>query len=418
MFIETENSITASLSERITADFRQKIASGAWAAGSALPTRRDLAKAYGVALRTIEQAMAPLIGEGVVEARGVKGTFVAPSRTAEPQVRRVQHRQRPAQASLLPKAVTHATIGIVGAWTGHEQHYMVNNLGARAMEAAASKHPDVTLRYFNRFVDYDLPRRSPLEAVTTLIDEGVNAIAMFYSVDDPLGIVLDAVMAKVQDHGLPIVFFDNSVLTRDVCRVLYDNEHAGYQAANHLFNRGWERAIFVNCYESDWVRERVAGAQAASAAYRREHDVKLSLYAGPRQFDSIRDSDFFREIGNEIGQSLFAQFSEASAIIAPNDITAYGIMESVSALGLRAGIDYGIVGFDDYVESRERALSTLRPPLTAMGTETIDLLLRALAGTPLPLRVVLRSELVARTSSLCTSAQVRDSALHFAPAIL
>jgi len=56
---------------------REKIASGAYAAGEKLPTEIELIEQYGVSRITIRQALAALSDEGIIERRQGSGTIVA-----------------------------------------------------------------------------------------------------------------------------------------------------------------------------------------------------------------------------------------------------------------------------------------------------------------------------------------------------
>jgi GntR family transcriptional regulator len=56
---------------------REKIMSGAVAAGARLPTESELVRQYGVGRITVRQALAALAEDGLIERRQGRGTFVA-----------------------------------------------------------------------------------------------------------------------------------------------------------------------------------------------------------------------------------------------------------------------------------------------------------------------------------------------------
>jgi GntR family transcriptional regulator len=62
---------------RIHAELRDRIISGRWPAGSALPPQRELADEFGVSLMTLRQALQLLIDDGLVGTRHGSGTYVA-----------------------------------------------------------------------------------------------------------------------------------------------------------------------------------------------------------------------------------------------------------------------------------------------------------------------------------------------------
>jgi GntR family transcriptional regulator len=55
---------------------REKIMSGAFAAGSRMPTESELIRIYGVGRITVRQALAALTKEGLIERKRRRGTFV------------------------------------------------------------------------------------------------------------------------------------------------------------------------------------------------------------------------------------------------------------------------------------------------------------------------------------------------------
>lgn len=56
--------------------WRQRIVSGEWPAGSAIPAESELARSTGVALGTVRQALSVLVAEGLLERLHGRGTFV------------------------------------------------------------------------------------------------------------------------------------------------------------------------------------------------------------------------------------------------------------------------------------------------------------------------------------------------------
>ena len=69
------------LVELTVAGIRRAILDGAYAAGEVLPTQDEMAKALGVSIRVTREALAKLAEEGLVSARGRRGTVVLPAGT-------------------------------------------------------------------------------------------------------------------------------------------------------------------------------------------------------------------------------------------------------------------------------------------------------------------------------------------------
>ncbi len=90
---------------------------------------------------------------------------------------------------------------------------------------------------------------------------------------------------------------------------------------------------------------------------------------------------------------------DTASIIAPNDDSAYAVLDAATKCGLSAGHDFGLVGFDDNPRSFAEGLTTVRPPVEAMGEEAGRLLLRTLHGDKKGQLVRLRSHLIPRLST-------------------
>ncbi|MET7417671.1 GntR family transcriptional regulator [Dactylosporangium sp. NPDC005555] len=66
----------------MAADLAEKIRTGHYAPGDALPAQRDLSQRYGVTLMTLRQALRHLSDEGLIVQQAGKGTFVSPPHLA------------------------------------------------------------------------------------------------------------------------------------------------------------------------------------------------------------------------------------------------------------------------------------------------------------------------------------------------
>lgn len=63
--------------ERVSADLRQRLTSGEWQSGQALPPVAELARHYGVSRGTVAAALRTLADEGLVRIVARWGTFRA-----------------------------------------------------------------------------------------------------------------------------------------------------------------------------------------------------------------------------------------------------------------------------------------------------------------------------------------------------
>ena len=74
-------------------------------------------------------------------------------------------------------------------------------------------------------------------------------------------------------------------------------------------------------------------------------------------------------------------------------------MRAGQEVGLKAGVDYGLIGFDDNPDATKEGISTMRPPLEAIGEAAARLAVQALRGQITTAQVRLCSHLIARAST-------------------
>jgi LacI family transcriptional regulator len=118
--------------------------------------------------------------------------------------------------------------------------------------------------------------------------------------------------------------------------------------------------------------------------------------------DLVREGDFMQPTGFQQAQALLDLPQRPTAIIASNDLMAFGAMEASKAAALTIGRDVSIVGFDDVFMASQvyPKLTTIRQPMADMGSVALEMLVSLLEGRPvLVTRRELPTELVIREST-------------------
>ncbi len=412
---------------RIEEDIRSRVRDGRLPPGTMLANRHNLAREYGVSLSTTQQAVANLIAAGVLETFDRRGTFVTraqhphdshgPRAGDDGGLRRamgaqgVREPQPPASTGL-----TAATLGIVAtARIANAASSDVGSLWARlairSLEHVFSAAGGTT-RFFDRYPEGrgaasrpwdDAHAISIPQAIAALREEGADAIAVVGLCDavDMSGEVVSAVDVET----IPTVYISWHEVQPPLAQVYYDNRFAGFQAAQHLLRQGYQQLIFLAPFTDAWLTERVQGAQSAVRQAGLLDDALCFYPSGSlaESYDRLVSSACVYDLA----QTAFAQGWEALCpgsegpygIIAPNDDTAYAVLDAASKHGQEAGVDFGLIGFDDDPRSYVVGLTTVRPPVEAMGEEAGLLLLRALAGDKQGQGMRLRSHLISRAST-------------------
>ncbi|WP_426765742.1 LacI family DNA-binding transcriptional regulator [Pseudarthrobacter sp. 1G09] len=104
--------------------------------------------------------------------------------------------------------------------------------------------------------------------------------------------------------------------------------------------------------------------------------------------------------GRQVARDVVA--SGATAVMTYNDLLAIGLMQELQAAGVQVPDRISIVGFDDIfgADFTTPALTTIRSPMTACGTEAATLLLEVLHGAEeVSPALQVETELVLRGSS-------------------
>lgn len=173
-----------------------------------------------------------------------------------------------------------------------------------------------------------------------------------------------------------------------------DNQAGGQLAAEFLLNRGHRRCAFVGDSEvpdyaiptSDW---RLIG-------YRRS-----LLNAGielPAAYIALAPHGM-EQACQQVHQLLDLP-EPPTAIFAPSDTQALGVLKAARERGLRVPAELAVIGFDDVEIADYIGLTTIRQPLKESGRVAVDLLLARLADRSRPIqRVTLPLTLVQRETA-------------------
>jgi len=423
-----------SMAQRVEQDLRERITCGVFRPGAMLPSRRQLASEYGVALLTVEQAMKTLVADGVLRAENGRGTFVAHQKGKTP----LQETGAPAETTIAAqtpnaaafepidrssspiqiagkpasKAVAAHSVGVIAdLYLFNQDHLALNNFWVRllvhSMEKEFSDDGKMT-QFFNRVTDAETPLIPLTEAISNALDSGVDALAIIALGHDRLEV--DRSLSRIEHSNIPMVCITSGDLRCPIPFVSLDNHSAGYQAARHLLNAGHREFLFIAPFASEWVHERLDGVQAATehAGLHADAVRVFPPFVGP--WNQSEDPEVY---GYEAAVRALQEGIASPAVICANDGVAIGYMRGAAEAGLAAGIDYALISFDDHPSARGLGLSTMRPPMEAMGREASRMLRLIMAGNQVPSRVRMQWELIPRTSTrVSNGARISDTSLQ------
>jgi LacI family transcriptional regulator len=152
-----------------------------------------------------------------------------------------------------------------------------------------------------------------------------------------------------------------------------NNKRGAFLATQHLLQQGHKRIGILNAnLRSVPAKERLQGYTQALKAAGMVPDEQLI-----RTTRSLYLDGFTRETGYEMMKELLAlRRGRPTAVFASSDIQAIGALAAIADAGLRTPDDIALIGFDDIELSGLLGLTSMRQPMSEMGSLAMQRLLR------------------------------------------
>jgi DNA-binding LacI/PurR family transcriptional regulator len=152
-----------------------------------------------------------------------------------------------------------------------------------------------------------------------------------------------------------------------------DNEVGGYLALEHLHALGHRKIAFIRGPKtlSD-SSPRWRGIRNCAKASGLELDSKLIV-----DLPESRDPLSSFEMGQKLTEDLLKQKRQFTALLAFDDMTAFGTIRALSKAGMRVPEHCSVIGFDDVAPSAlfTPPLTTVRQPMESMGAGAVGVVL-------------------------------------------
>jgi len=214
---------------------------------------------------------------------------------------------------------------------------------------------------FERYLEMLLDRR--VEALIVL------ANWLFVDID---------VLADLEQSSIPTVMIGRELKNESVSSVIVDNELGAHAALEHLYSLGHRRIGFIRGPKTlADSAPRWRGIKSFAKTVGLELDPKLILDL-PESRDPI--SSF--EAGYKLTEELLKRRRAFSAIVAFDDMTAFGAIRALAKSGIRVPEQCSVIGFDDVA-----ACGLYTPPLTtvlesleAMGSAAAEIVVEGIGA--------------------------------------
>jgi LacI family transcriptional regulator len=208
---------------------------------------------------------------------------------------------------------------------------------------------------FERYLEMLLDRR--VEALIVL------ANWLFVDID---------VLADLEKSSIPTAMIGRELRTDSVSSVMVDNELGAHAALEHLYSLGHRKIAFIRGPKTlADSAPRWKGIRAFAKSSGLEMDPRLIVDL-PESRDPI--SSF--EAGYKLTEDLLRQQRPFTALVAFDDMTAFGAIRALAKGGLRVPEHCSVIGFDDIAASSlyTPSLTTVRQPMEVMGTMAVSII--------------------------------------------
>lgn len=246
-------------------------------------------------------------------------------------------------------------------------------------EAAFEGGYDVVLSNTN----YDATRTS--HYVRRFIERNVCGVILLTSEMDK------SLLDELTRCAVPVVFLDLGEAGLHASKLRVEYAAGIEEAISHLVELGHSDIAFIG------GTENLRSAKCRLDAFR-----QTMRRICPHQPERIYAGNFKIEGGRRAAEQMLSEPELPTAIIAANDLTAFGAIGAFRRHGLEVPRDISIVGFDDiaFASLIEPALTTVNLPRREMGKCAVKALLETI-NTPTQngLEIAISTKLVVRQST-------------------
>jgi DNA-binding LacI/PurR family transcriptional regulator len=238
----------------------------------------------------------------------------------------------------------------------------------------------------------------------TRVDRSMNATLLTYmKAYNPDSIIaftenaLPQLLGEIFDRAVPILItYPHAERSTEPER----GEQRLFDRLEVLQHEGLDQAVALL---QGFGRSRIAylsGDPHASASIDREHVLRQVMAARGLSGPVMVEGDFSYATAFEATMKLYRVGEGADAILAANDVSAFGAIDALRhELGLKVPEDVAVIGFDDIAQAAWRSynLTTVKVDLAERTRALVRLILRRLKTPGLPsMTETIRTRLVVR----------------------
>jgi len=180
-------------------------------------------------------------------------------------------------------------------------------------------------------------------------------------------------LADLEKSSIPTAMIGCELKTDSISSVIVDNELGGHIAIEHLHSLGHRRIAIIR------------GPKALTDSSPRWRGIRNFAKESGLELDSrlvmdmpeSRDPVSSFENGYKLTEELLRQKRSFTAMLAFDDMSAFGAIRALNRAGLRVPEQCSVIGFDDVATSAiyTPSLTTVRQPMETMGASAVGVVL-------------------------------------------
>ena len=178
-------------------------------------------------------------------------------------------------------------------------------------------------------------------------------------------------LGDLEKSSIPTAMIGCELETDTISSIIVDNEIGGRMAFEHLHSLGHRKITFIRGPKSlTDSAPRWRGIRTCAKECGLELDARLIL-----ELPESRDPMSSFEAGFKLTEELIRQKRPFTALLAFDDMSAFGAIRALNRAGVRVPEQCSVIGFDDVATSAlyTPSLTTIRQPMEAMGASSVGI---------------------------------------------
>ena len=177
-----------------------------------------------------------------------------------------------------------------------------------------------------------------------------------------------ALLTTIKKHELPIVLIGREADGVGISSVSIENDVGARLAIKHLYDLGHRKIGFLK-----GPKDIVDSTRRWEGITRFANEVGLAI--DPKLIVQLQHPGTSYEAGFQAAGELLRRKRQFTALLAFDDLTAFGAIRAVTLAGRNVPFDCSVIGFDDVAAAAfyNPPLTTVRQPMEALGASAVEI---------------------------------------------